>query len=88
MRPSIFAERQAEWSAGMPAQAAHSVSRPRKPASISQIWQSVSDSVQEYLRRDRAYRELTLLDDRLLADIGLNRNEISQAVLGQAKLRG
>lgn len=36
-----------------------------------------------YLARGRAERQLHQLDDRLLADIGLNRGEINRAVWGR-----
>lgn len=82
MRPSTFAEPVAEWQAPAIAQAAN-IAPKRK--SFVDIWQALNESVHSYLQRDRAYRELTLLDDRLLADIGLNRGEIARAVLGHAK---
>jgi len=37
-------------------------------------------SAKDYLEVARAERELRLLDDRMLADIGLNRGEITYAV--------
>ncbi len=39
--------------------------------------------VKTYLARTRAERQLAQLDDRLLADIGVKRNDISKAVWGQ-----
>jgi uncharacterized protein YjiS (DUF1127 family) len=83
MRPSTFAEPQANWPV---AESAQEVNGALKRGRFMDIWQSLNDSVHAYLQRDRAYRELTLLDDRLLADIGLNRGEIGQAVLGHAKV--
>ncbi len=38
--------------------------------------------VRAYLARSRAERQLHELDDRLLADIGLNRGDISRSVWG------
>ena len=38
--------------------------------------------VRAYLARSRAERQLQQLDDRLLADIGLNRGDISRSVWG------
>lgn len=39
--------------------------------------------VKSYLARSRAERQLSQLDDRLLADIGVKRTDISKAVWGQ-----
>jgi uncharacterized protein YjiS (DUF1127 family) len=38
--------------------------------------------VRTYMARSRAERQLAQLDDRLLADIGLKRSEISKMVWG------
>jgi uncharacterized protein YjiS (DUF1127 family) len=38
------------------------------------------NSVKSYLSRSRAERQLRQLDDRLLADIGLKRSDISSSV--------
>lgn len=39
--------------------------------------------VKSYMARSRAERQLAQLDDRLLADIGVRRTDISKAVWGQ-----
>lgn len=39
--------------------------------------------VKSYMARTRAERQLAQLDDRLLADIGVKRTDISKAVWGQ-----
>lgn len=39
--------------------------------------------VKGYLARTRAERQLAQLDDRMLADIGLQRSEISRMVWGK-----
>lgn len=39
--------------------------------------------VKSYMARSRAERQLAQLDDRLLADIGVKRMDISKAVWGQ-----
>lgn len=41
------------------------------------------DRVRSFLARSRAERQLAQLDDRLLADIGLRRSEISRMVWGK-----
>lgn len=38
--------------------------------------------VKTYLARSRAERQLSQLDDRMLADIGMKRSEISEMVWG------
>ena len=38
--------------------------------------------VKSYIARSRAERQLASLDDRLLADIGMKRSEISRMVWG------
>ncbi len=38
--------------------------------------------LKSYLSRSRAERQLFQLDDRLLADIGVNRGDISRSVWG------
>lgn len=42
----------------------------------------ISDRVTSYVTRSRAERQLEALDDRLLADIGMNRSEIHRMVWG------
>ena len=39
-------------------------------------WDTVTGPVRGYLRRTALHRELSELDDRMLADIGLNRADI------------
>ncbi len=39
--------------------------------------------VKSYLARSRAERQLTQLDDRMLADIGLKRSDIGATVWGR-----
>ena len=39
--------------------------------------------VKSYMARSRAERQLSQLDDRLLADIGVKRTDIAKAVWGQ-----
>jgi len=40
------------------------------------LWQSLSESYNDWRSRQRAYAELSALDDRSLADIGISRGEI------------
>jgi uncharacterized protein YjiS (DUF1127 family) len=42
----------------------------------------VTAPVRAYLHRETVYRELTELDDRMLADIGLNRGDIGAVAEG------
>src|SRR5262249_12882902 len=42
----------------------------------------VAAPVRAYLQRDRIYRELTELDDRMLADIGIDRGDIHAVARG------
>ena len=43
----------------------------------------IAKAVREWRVRNRARRELEFLSDRELADIGLTRSEIAQAVRGE-----
>jgi uncharacterized protein YjiS (DUF1127 family) len=45
-------------------------------ALIRGLWQSLSESYNDWSNRQRAYAELSGLDDRSLADIGISRGEI------------
>jgi uncharacterized protein YjiS (DUF1127 family) len=42
----------------------------------------VATPVRAYLHREAVYRELSELDDRMLADIGLNRGDIGAVAEG------
>jgi len=44
--------------------------------------QGLLGSVKSYFARSRAERQLHLLDDRMLADIGLSRSDIARSVWG------
>jgi uncharacterized protein YjiS (DUF1127 family) len=53
----------------------------------SRMEQSASKSgvmgrVRQYVSRTRAERQLRMLDDRMLADVGVNRMDISRCVWG------
>ena len=50
--------------------------------SILNLFLSAGHAVAERRRRERAYRELIALDDRSLADIGVNRSQIRALVEG------
>ena len=45
-------------------------------ALIRGLWQSLSESFNDWRSRQQAYAELSALDDRSLADIGISRGEI------------
>jgi uncharacterized protein YjiS (DUF1127 family) len=46
----------------------------------TQIGAGLMSRMKSYLARGRAERQLRQLDDRLLADIGLKRHDISRAI--------
>ncbi|MBN9046733.1 MAG: DUF1127 domain-containing protein [Rhizobiales bacterium] len=44
---------------------------------------SIRSKLQQYVSRRRALRELGAMDDHLLADIGVSRSQIHNAVNGR-----
>jgi uncharacterized protein YjiS (DUF1127 family) len=51
-------------------------------AAAKQVWNTVSGPVRAYVQRETVYRELAELDDRMLADIGLNRSDVYAVASG------
>ena len=51
--------------------------------SLPELLGSVSNRVTSYIKLSRAERQLAMLDDRMLADIGLRRNDIQTMVWGR-----
>lgn len=49
-------------------------------SAVQSLWRMVSAPVRLWLKREHAYRELMMLDDRTLADIGLHRTDITMVV--------
>jgi len=49
---------------------------------------NLKDGLPRWRVRERAWRELSQLDDRQLADIGLNRADIPAVVYGRESARG
>ena len=49
-------------------------------STAEKLWRIVSAPVRAWLKRERVYRELMMLDDRTLADIGLHRTDITMVV--------
>lgn len=49
---------------------------------VKQIFSKVAAPVRAYLEREATYRELIDLDDRMLADIGIARSDISAVASG------
>ena len=45
-------------------------------------WDALTAPVRGYLRREAVYRDLTEMDDRMLADIGLNRGDVHAVASG------
>jgi uncharacterized protein YjiS (DUF1127 family) len=57
--------------------AGRETSRTEQPVSSG-----VMGRVRQYVSRTRAERQLRMLDDRMLADVGVNRMDISRRVWG------
>jgi uncharacterized protein YjiS (DUF1127 family) len=55
---------------------------------VKQVFNKVAAPVRAYLEREATYRELVDLDDRMLADIGLARSDISAVASGLQRTRG
>jgi uncharacterized protein YjiS (DUF1127 family) len=51
-------------------------SAPLLAAAAKRAWTLVTAPVRSYVQREAVYRELSELDDRMLADIGLNRSDV------------
>jgi len=49
---------------------------------------NLTDGFRRWRQRERAWRELSQLDDRQLADIGLNRSDIPAVVYGRSNAHG
>jgi len=43
---------------------------------FSHLFRALAERYEEWRRREQAYRELSALDDRSLADIGISRSDI------------
>jgi uncharacterized protein YjiS (DUF1127 family) len=80
MRPSTFAEPEAHWSTVQPRAEVAGIGRSRGRSTLANLWNTLKDAYATFAERERAYRELSLLDDRMLADLGLARGEIYSAV--------
>ena len=53
---------------------------------FARLFKILTEYYEDWRQRERAYRELSALDDRSLADIGINRSEIPY-VLAQRPVR-
>jgi uncharacterized protein YjiS (DUF1127 family) len=51
-------------------------------ATIGTFFGGIADRYRNWRERERAYAELSALDDRTLADIGIRRSEIEYVVSG------
>src|SRR3954452_4114888 len=51
-------------------------------ATIATFFQGLADRYQAWRERERAFAELSALDDRTLADIGVRRSEIEYVIAG------
>ncbi len=43
---------------------------------LSRLFNALAERYEDWRQREQAYRELSALDDRSLADIGISRSEI------------
>ena len=51
-------------------------------ATLSAVFHHIGERFQAWLERERAIAELSALDDRMLADIGLRRGDVPYILLG------
>ena len=63
-------------------------SAPVLAAAAKRAWNTVTGPVRSYVQRDAIYRELSELDDRMLADIGLNRTDVYAVANGLRRADG
>jgi uncharacterized protein YjiS (DUF1127 family) len=47
---------------------------------LYRLFKALTERYEDWRRREQAYRELSALDDRSLADIGISRSEIPYAL--------
>lgn len=55
---------------------------------VSEGFTALNDAVRGYLARERVKAQLRALDDRLLGDIGLSRDQIDAAAAGRLVVEG
>ncbi len=63
-------------------------STPSLARVAKRTWDAITTPVRAYLQREAVYRELTDLDDRMLADIGLNRGDVFAVASGLRRPNG
>jgi len=63
-------------------------SAPTLAALAKRAWNTLTAPVRAYVRREAVFRELGELDDRMLADIGLNRGDIYAVANGLRRADG
>src|SRR5579872_1666314 len=61
---------------------------PSLARAARRTWSAITSPVRGYLQRQAIYRELSDLDDRMLADIGLNRSEVYAVASGIRRPQG
>lgn len=61
---------------------------PSLARAARRTWSAITSPVRGYLQRQAIYRELTDLDDRMLADIGLHRSEVHAVASGIRRPEG
>jgi uncharacterized protein YjiS (DUF1127 family) len=70
------------YCAAQPNSADDFASRRAIMATIATFLHGLADRYQAWRERERAYAELSALDDRTLADIGVRRSEIEYVISG------
>ncbi len=74
-----------DFTANLGALRAHPSSLAR---AALRTWDTVTGPLRDYLRRTAVRRELADLDDRMLADIGLNRGDVFAVASGLRRPNG
>lgn len=68
-------------------EAAHSLRNVQPHPSDHQVWTIIVNAFDRWLRRRRAMRQLYLLDQQTMKDLGIHRSEVKSIVFADASER-